>query len=85
MAVDGRQLCGSAVEFSYDGGRLVRRGIDTCSWAAHVGPAPAGGVFERWYSSGGYTRCPAALQAELAAGRPVVIEAGAIIYRCVTW
>uniref|UniRef100_A0A383W7W5 Uncharacterized protein n=1 Tax=Tetradesmus obliquus TaxID=3088 RepID=A0A383W7W5_TETOB len=37
-------------------------------------------VLERWYnSSGGYTRAPASLQGPLAAGQPVIIEAGAII------
>jgi hypothetical protein len=38
-----------------------------------------GSVLEYWYSSGGYTRVPASLQEQLAAGQPVVIEAGAII------
>uniref|UniRef100_A0A383W7P2 Uncharacterized protein n=1 Tax=Tetradesmus obliquus TaxID=3088 RepID=A0A383W7P2_TETOB len=36
-------------------------------------------VLEHWYSSGGYTKVPASLQETLAAGQPVVIEAGAII------
>jgi hypothetical protein len=72
---------GSAVEFTYEGGRLTRTDIDTgdCGW--HVGPAPAGGVAEVWYSSGGYTRCPVSLQTELAAGHSVTLEAGAIIHR----
>ena len=80
MSTDGHHLTGSAVTFSYDGGALVRQDSDHCSWAAHIGPAPAGGVSEVWYSSGGYTRCPVSLQAELSAGRPVVLEAGAVLY-----
>jgi hypothetical protein len=84
MAAEGHHWMrcnGSAVEFAYEGGRLTRTDIDTgdCGW--HVGPAPAGGVAEVWYSSGGYTRCPVSLQTELAAGHPVTLEAGAVIYR----
>jgi hypothetical protein len=39
----------------------------------------SGDVLEYWYSSGGYTKVPASLQERLAAGKAVVIEAGAII------
>lgn len=69
------------MEFSYQDGQLTRTDLPQVSWTAAVGPASAGGVAEVWYSSGGYTRCPLCLQAELAAGRPVVFEAGAIIHR----
>jgi hypothetical protein len=70
---------GSAVEWTYDCGKLMRTDLGDCSW--HSGAGAAGGMAEVWYASGGYSRCPMALQAELAAGRPVVIEAGAVIYR----
>ena len=74
---------GCAVEFTYEGGRLTRTDTDTgdCGW--HVSCAGAANTAEVWYSSGGYTRCPVSLQAELAAGRAVTLEAGAIIYRWV--
>jgi hypothetical protein len=72
---------GSAVEFTYEGGRLTRTDIDSgdCGWQVSGGGAAH--TAEVWYSSGGYTRCPVSLQAELAAGRAVTLEAGAIIYR----
>lgn len=95
----GTSLSGSAVEFTYDAGSLVRRDVPHCSWTRPA-PAKAGasavtgrgeghhgssssmspGMVEVWYSSGGYTRSPICLQAELSSGNPVVFEAGALIF-----
>jgi hypothetical protein len=38
-----------------------------------------GTMLEYWYSSGGYTKVPASLQEQLAAGKAIVIEAGALL------
>lgn len=47
--------------------------------AAAAGGESGGAVLEYWYSSGGYTKVPANLEEHVAAGKPLVIEAGALI------
>lgn len=84
-------LCGSAVEFAYDAsGALTRRDEPHCSWdgsaaaaalaacASSSEPQQGGGVEEVWFSSGSWVRAPRALAPLLAAGRPLVLEAGAV-------
>jgi hypothetical protein len=83
LSLPGSQLT-SAISFKYDADGQLQR---SCITKPDKGMADAAlqamdsitaGVLELWQSSGGYSRAPADLVAELSKRRDVVIEAGAL-------